>query len=66
MKPEVEDLAPLPEGNPAPPSAAGEGEAALQPIVTSLYGLLKDQPVDEDDYKQYLERKYREIGRSGP
>lgn len=45
----------------ASPSAAGKAEAApppMPPIVASLYGLLKAQPVDEDDYKQYLERKY--------
>lgn len=62
MKPPAEDLTHLPEGESAPPSATGQAEAAqlpLTPIVASLHGLLKDQSVDEDDYKQYLERKYR-------
>ena len=62
LKPTAEDLTPLPEGKSGPPSATGQTEAAqspLPPIVASLYGLLKAQSVDEDDYKQYLERKYR-------
>lgn len=54
-------FASLPAGKTASPSAAGKVEAApppMPPIVASLYGLLKAQPVDENDYKQYLERKY--------
>lgn len=40
-------------------SGQADAQPPLTPIVASLLGLLKDKSVDEDDYKQYLERKYR-------
>lgn len=40
-----------------PTSRLPESEP-LPPLVASLYGLLKDAQVDEEDYLRYLERKY--------
>lgn len=34
------------------------GNDDLPPITRSLYGIIKESPVDEDDYKKHLEEKY--------
>ena len=37
----------------------GKQQVTPPPITRSLRGLLRDSPLDEDDYKAYLEEKYR-------
>ena len=38
----------------------GEGEEQkLGPKVRSLLGVLRERPVDEGDYRRYLEKKHR-------
>jgi hypothetical protein len=34
-------------------------EDNLTPIVRSLKGILKEKPLDEKDYRKYLEEKYQ-------
>lgn len=36
-----------------------EREVEATPLVRSLHGVLRGGPVDEEDYKRYLEAKHR-------
>lgn len=47
-------------------SALASAEPAnLPPIVGSLYGLLRNHSVSEEDYLRYLKQKYLQSERSG-
>lgn len=39
-------------------SEESSGNTDLPPIVRSMYGKLSDSPVDETDYKKFLEKKH--------
>jgi hypothetical protein len=41
------------------PERSSNETESLTPIVRSLYGLLRGSTVDEQDYRRYLQEKYR-------
>jgi len=41
------------------PKREEAGVRPLTPVVSSLLGILKGAPVDEEDYRKHLEEKYR-------